>query len=559
LQTAETHVLSLAVDPKGVVYAGSAPSGILYRVDTAGKVFVVNDSTYREVKSLDLGKDGSLYAALVDGKPLTAEEGAARPVGTGQAPVGPTASVEVTVTEALTGIPLAAAGAPTAGGATTGGPPKGALVRIAPGGEIDTLWSSSEDTPQSVVASAEGAFLATGGKGRLFRVRDDRTYTLLGVLPTEQVTALARGTPGGMFAAVSGPGKVLSVEDTPEERGTFISKPRDTETVSTWGRLRFDAEVPEGTELQVQTRSGNTQSPDATWSEWSTAYKDKDGQAIASERARFLQVRATFVGKEGRTPVLDSLSAAYLQRNLRPQVVQLTVHPPGEVFQKPISVTGEPEILGLDPQPAAAQATPGSTRSAAAAGPGPTAFSRKMQQRGLQTFSWRGEDPNGDTLAYDVHYRATGDPRFRLLRKGLTEGVLAWDTSTVPNGRYLVKVTATDAPSNPGGLALAGSKESTVFDVDNTPPALTAQLQDRGAARIRAQARDDSSPLRKAEYSVDGGRWEEIYPLDGINDGREETYEFTPQGLAAGSGPHMVVVRATDLLGNGASVRVEVP
>ncbi len=47
--------------------------------------------------------------------------------------------------------------APAGSGATTGGPPKGALVRIAPGGEIDTLWSSSEDTPQSVQASADGA------------------------------------------------------------------------------------------------------------------------------------------------------------------------------------------------------------------------------------------------------------------------------------------------------------------------------------------------------------------------------------------------------------------
>ncbi len=137
--------------------------------------------------------------------------------------------------------------------------------------------------------------------------------------------------------------------------------------------------------------------------------------------------------------------------------------------------------------------------------------------------------------------------------------MLAWDTSTVPNGRYLVKITASDALSNPGGLALSGSKESTIFEVDNTPPTLTAQLLERGAARIRAQVKDDSSPLRRAEYSVNGGRWEEIYPLDGINDGREETYEFTPEGLTAGAGPHVVVVRATDLLGNGASIRVEVP
>src|SRR6185295_4842946 len=136
----------------------------------------------------------------------------------------------------------------------------------------------------------------------------------------------------------------------------------DTETVSAWGRLRWEGEMPAGTDLQVQTRSGNTQTPDTTWSDWSTAYKDGSGQAIASERARFLQMRATLVGKDGKTPVLDRITAAYLQRNLRPEVPQVTIHPPGEVFQKPISVTGDPEILGLDtptaPAPGAPKAPP---------------------------------------------------------------------------------------------------------------------------------------------------------------------------------------------------------
>jgi hypothetical protein len=181
-----------------------------------------------------------------------------------------------------------------------------------------------------------------------------------------------------------------------------------------------------------------------------------------------------------------------------------------------------------------------------------------MHQRGLQTFSWRAEDANGDVLSYDVHFRALSEGRFRLLRRGLSEPVLAWDTSTVPNGRYVVKVVASDAPSNPGGLALEGSLEGVPFDVDNAPPTLSAQLVERSPARIRARAKDDASPIRKAEYSVNGGRWEEIYPGDGINDGREETYEFAPAGLT-GTGPHVVVVRATDLLGNGVSVRVEVP
>ena len=185
-------------------------------------------------------------------------------------------------------------------------------------------------------------------------------------------------------------------------------------------------------------------------------------------------------------------------------------------------------------------------------------YSRKLYQKGIQTFSWKADDPNGDTLAYDVYYRAADEARFRILRKGLTDAVVAWDTSTVPNGRYVIRVTATDSPSNPGGLALTAEKESNAFDVDNTPPTVTAVLETRSAPRVRAVARDDSSLIRKAEYSVDGGPWQDVYPTDGINDEREETYEVALNDLAP-PGPHVVVVRATDLLGNVATARVDVP
>jgi hypothetical protein len=249
------------------------------------------------------------------------------------------------------------------------------------------------------------------------------------------------------------------------------------------------------------------------------------------------------------------VTAAYLQRNLRPQVQSVTVHPPGEVFQKPISVGGETEILGLETPPDKAAAT--AAALARTGMPPATAFSRKLYQKGLQTFSWKADDPNGDTLLYDVYYRNVKDTRFRLLRRGLSEPVVAWDTSTVPNGRYVVRITVSDAPGNPSALALTADKESQPFDVDNTPPALSVTLQ-KGRAQVRAVARDEDSLIRRAEFSVDGGRWEEVHPVDGINDAREETYDITLPELT-GPGPHLVVVRAVDALGNSSTGRVEIP
>ena len=87
---------------------------------------------------------------------------------------------------------------------------------------------------------------------------------------------------------------------------------------------------------------------------------------------------------------------------------------------------------------------------------------------------------------------------------------------------------------------------------------MTAALESRSGARVRAVARDDSSLIRKAEYSLDGGSWQDIHPTDGINDEKEESYEV-PLPEMAPPGPHVVVVRATDLLGNVATARVDVP
>src|SRR5262249_43089701 len=159
-------------------------------------------------------------------------------------------------------------------------------------------------------------------------VRNDRSWAMVTALPAEQVTALVRLKTGSLALATSNPGRVFALEAAPGTRGTFVSRPKDTETVSSWGRLRWEAQQAAGTEIQIQPRSGNTATPDATWTDWSAPYAKSEGEAITSERARFLQVKVTLTGRSGATPVLDSMTAAYLPRNLRPTVQSITVHPP---------------------------------------------------------------------------------------------------------------------------------------------------------------------------------------------------------------------------------------
>ena len=70
------------------------------------------------------------------------------------------------------------------------------------------------------------------------------------------------------------------------------------------------------------------------------------GAAITSPRARYLQWRAVFTAARGESPLLTSVTAAYLPRNMRPRVTSITIHPPGTVFQRPFP--NDPEIAGFD-------------------------------------------------------------------------------------------------------------------------------------------------------------------------------------------------------------------
>jgi hypothetical protein len=300
--------------------------------------------------------------------------------------------------------------------------------------------------------------------------------------------------------------------------------------------------VPAGTKVEVFTRSGNTRTPDEAWSDWSAAYQNAEGSAITSPKARYLQWRAVLTGSAAAAPVLTSLSSAYLPRNIRPQVNSITVHPAGVVFQKPFS-SGETEIAGLDEDAQDKRAGLGSP------GVGAPPLGRRIFQRGLQTFAWKADDDNGDELSYDVFYRREGDTTWRGLKSDLRDTLLVWDTSSVPNGTYVLKVLASDRKSNAADLALGGELESGSFEIDNVAPVVQIGALRRDGTRfiVPAEVRDADSPVTKVEYSLDAQRWQTAFPRDGILDGRQEGFDIRLEADAAG---RTLVIRATDALGN---------
>jgi hypothetical protein len=85
---------------------------------------------------------------------------------------------------------------------------------------------------------------------------------------------------------------------------------------------------------------------------------------------------------------------------------------------------------------------------------------------------------------------------------------------------------------------------------------VTAVRREGARVTITFDVRDANSAVQKADYSLDGDRWQTIYPKDGIADSRFEQFELVLEGEAAARG---VILRAADSLSNVASARGEVP
>jgi hypothetical protein len=381
--------------------------------------------------------------------------------------------------------------------------------------------------------------IGTGQKGRIYSVTAGSKPMLLAQSTEAQTSRFIRAA-GKLYATSSNLGKLFRVGSETAASGAYTSAVRDAQVVATWGRISW---VGEG-EVELQTRSGNTSVPDSTWSDWSPAYRRGEGEAIISPRARFIQWRATLKHSgQGALPRLREVTVSYLPRNLPPSITSISILPVGVSLQalpQP-QVDGGAEQAGVEPQALGAviQIPP-----------------RRLFQRGAISLQWQAEDRNGDSLEYSLYYRQAAGSEYYPLKTGLRENYYTIEANALPDGRYVFKVVASDAPSNPGTLALIDDQETEAVEVDNTPPVVTAEAPrlEGNSVEIIFHAADTTSIIRRAEYQLDGGQWRSVFPVDSIADSRREDFRITvtlPDNRA-----HVIAFRAFDANANVGSAQV---
>jgi len=532
LATNQTHVMSLAVTAQGDLIAGTDPGGLVLRISPEGKAFALYDASLREIHSLAVAADGSIYALGLSDAAATTRQSTtvAVPQTTDSSGGTPATSVTITAIDE-SGNPIQTATATTRS-RTDISNARSAVFRILPDGATDIVWSSTSITAFAVAPALEqgSVLIGTGDKGRTYSVTNDGRDTLLLQSTEGQISSFVSRA-GQVYAASSNQGKLFRFGKETVTEGSYESPVHDAKLTAGWGRIWWRGAGA----VELQTRSGNGERPDATWSDWSTAYRNAEGTQVTSPRARFIQWRATLRPSANGPSWMEDASVAYLPRNVAPEVLSVTSLPFGVGLQPgaPIQIDPNIESSGLDP----------SLFGAVAVVP-----PRRIFQRGARSFQWQAEDRNGDTLEYAIYYRALNDPTFRLLKDKLRDNFYTIDGATLADGRYVIKIVASDAPDNPAGDALSGERVSEPVDIDNTPPVVRAAAAQSGTSGVTNFDADDATgKIRRADFSIDGGPWIPVFPEDGIADSSHERYAVP---LPAVQGDHTVSLRVFDGSGN---------
>ncbi|MGB4786819.1 MAG: hypothetical protein WAQ77_19030 [Candidatus Acidiferrum sp.] len=572
----EAHIRVLAFDGRGNLIAGTEPSGRILRISrnsgkSAAEGFVLYETSKREVTSLAVAPDGAIYASAIGEKPR---------------PGGSAPNVVIATPQGTTTL--------TTGGQITSGqsqlqqqfvpfPPllSSSIYRLSADGAPEELWSSREDVVYALGLASDGRLLAgTGNNGALLAVDGRGVFAQLAKAGSAQITGIARNSSGKVFLCTANPGKVFSLGPEYEAEGTYESRSFDSQLFSQWGRLEWWGPPPsapgksssnsnasrsnashaavhaDDPRLEFFVRTGNTEDPGKEWSRWFGPYS-KSGATIEAPSARFVQWKAII--HDGRAgDGIEWVSLAYLPRNVAPVLDGIALQEPGIRAQSQSTIgASQPTVVTLKQPP-----SPNTTGVTITQSSAPARFELPPQgtlQKGYQSVLWSAHDDNDDELRYSVFFRGEAEHEWKLLKDNLEQKFYSWDTTTLPDGAYYLKIVATDAPSNPPAVARKTERESERFEVDNTPPVIEglqvgpASGKMTGGHPASFTARDASTAIERAQYSLDGGEWILLAPDETVSDALVEHYNIVLPSVTPGE--HSLAVRAYDRFENVGSAK----
>ncbi|HOT72178.1 MAG TPA: hypothetical protein PLX18_00135 [Anaerohalosphaeraceae bacterium] len=532
-ESRDKNILSLAFAKDGSLLAGSDTRGLVYQIDVKSRTArILYDSQQKEITALTTDSDGNVYlaassTAAVAGRIDSAAQALAKSPGRPQSALEPSAPEEDEGDEEegdegdeeeggeflLTAANVVKEERPAAPGAPPA-PPVGpapravsSVVRISPDGFVREIFS--DRVIFYALLYQDGKVLAaTGNQGRLFGIEPviDHRSILYQNDKSAQITAVFAGADKSLLLGLSNPPQLVCLAPEAAVEGSFTSDLIDAGQPARWGKIQAEGRLPEGSSIRFRARSGNLKDPnDPTFSPWLPFQELTKPSDLGCPTARYLQYQITLVrGKGAQSPLLQEVAVAHSIPNLPPQIQSIEVQP-----------------------------------------------SKDKQKSYLFQIGARALDENGDKLVYHFDFRRQNRKRWISLKKDSEKPVYEWDSRTVEDGRYEIRITADDKRSNHPSEALTASRISETVIVDNSQPAIDeVRLNVQGRAlELQFTAADVLSAIAEARYTLDSCEdWIGLLPEDLVFDTTEERFRLRVDNLEPGD--HVLTLAVSDSPGN---------
>jgi len=374
---------------------------------------------------------------------------------------------------------------------------------LDPEGIIRWQWTCPESVVFNLTRWGKQLLVLTGNRGIVYSLDSLGQPAIFCQFAESQIISalcfndrlyIGTGNPAGLYSLIEGYA----------DSGFVTSPVFDCGNQARFGRIDFRSHTPQGTQILIDTRSGNSEKPDSLWSNWQNV-----AGKIASPSARFIQWRARLYSSfPNLTPEIERVDLYYSPVNRQPLISKLEINQIGE------------------------------------------SDARKGNVQPKRPITWEASDPDSDSLIYQLFIRPEGENGWLQLDKEIAEPRYELDTRTIPDGWYRIRLVVSDAPDRPDQTALSAERTSAPIIIDNTPPQISEIMV--SGSQAAWTVKDNLCPIAACRISVNAGPWQPVEPEDGIFD--EITERFSTKIILL-KGINTVAVWTADGLGNSATRR----
>jgi hypothetical protein len=519
----DKNILSLAAGADGMLYAGSDTRGLVYKINPRTKTAsVVYDSDEPEISALVFApgtpsEPGDLYATATSAKVAQAEsQFSAQPETAGRPETKEEPPTKTTV-QADGSIRLKIANTSQESTSKSASRPR-PVIKLSKPGSASYIYRIDKQGYVTEVFTEGAVFLCMTGQGRVMLVGSGNDGKLFAIEPgvereavvykdeqATQITALAVADKD-VYVGSANPAKLVLLSADYSARGTYESSLIDAGQPAHWGKLQIDADLPAGCKVLVASRSGNVEDVnDPSFSPWTDPVQIAEPVQLGCPLGRFCQYKLTLETKDGRTtPLIREVAVASTVPNLAPRVESVDI----SRLQNP-------------------------------------------DKQGVFKISYKAVDDNEDKLVYRIDFRKIGRSQWIEMKDETEDDSFEWNGRTVEDGRYEVRVVASDERSNTTATKLTGSRISDPIVVDNTAPVIRKYAIEKTdkTATLKLDAADELSVISKLEYTIDSNdEWKGALPDDLVFDTTDESFTIVTEELKPGE--HVIALKISDDVNN---------